>query len=28
MKAKLKRAGWEDTFLTRLLAQFANGQMR
>jgi predicted transposase YbfD/YdcC len=28
MKAKLKRAGWDDTFLTRLLAQFAEGQMR
>ena len=28
MKGKLKRAGWDDTFLTRLLAQFAKTHMR
>lgn len=28
MKGKLKRAGWDDTFLTTLLAQFRNGHMR
>jgi predicted transposase YbfD/YdcC len=28
MKGKLKRAGWSDEFLGRLLAQFANGHMR
>src|SRR3954465_3405756 len=27
MKGKLKRAGWDDTFLAALLAQFANPQM-
>jgi len=28
MKGKLKRAGWSDEFIGRLLAQFANGHMR
>jgi hypothetical protein len=28
MKGKFKKAGWNDTFLTHLLAQFANLQMR
>lgn len=28
MKGKLKRAGWEDAFLTRLLAAFGSPQMR
>jgi hypothetical protein len=28
MKGKLKRAGWDDTFLTRLLAAFGAAQMR
>jgi predicted transposase YbfD/YdcC len=28
MKGKLKRAGWDDTFLATLLVQFANPQMR
>lgn len=28
MKGKLKRAGWSDQFLARLLAQFAEGHMR
>lgn len=28
MKGKLKRAGWDDAFLARLLAQFGNTQMR
>lgn len=28
MKGKLKRAGWDDAFLTRLLAQFSKTQMR
>jgi predicted transposase YbfD/YdcC len=28
MKGKLKRAGWDDTFLTSLLAQFSKTQMR
>jgi predicted transposase YbfD/YdcC len=28
MKGKLKRAGWDDAFLSRLLAQFAKTQMR
>jgi hypothetical protein len=28
MKGKFKRAGWDDTFLTRLLAQFGRTQMR
>ncbi len=28
MKGKLKRAGWDDTFLTRLLAAFRAVQMR
>jgi predicted transposase YbfD/YdcC len=28
MKGKLKRAGWDDTFLAQLLTQFANPQMR
>jgi predicted transposase YbfD/YdcC len=28
MKGKLKRAGWDDTFLTRLLATFGETQMR
>lgn len=28
MKGKLKRAGWDDTFLTTLLAQFGKTQMR
>jgi predicted transposase YbfD/YdcC len=28
MKGKLKRAGWDDTFLSRLLATFATVQMR
>lgn len=28
MKGKLKRAGWDDTFLTTLLAQFSKTQMR
>ncbi len=28
MKGKLKRAGWNDEFLGRLLAQFAKGHMR
>jgi predicted transposase YbfD/YdcC len=28
MKGKLKRAGWDDTFLTRLLAAFGASQMR
>jgi predicted transposase YbfD/YdcC len=28
MKGKLKRAGWDDTFLTSLLAQFAKSHMR
>jgi hypothetical protein len=28
IKGKLKRAGWDDTFLIRLLAEFGTGQMR
>ena len=28
MKGKIKRAGWDDAFLTRLLAQFAKSDMR
>ena len=28
MKGKLKRAGWDDTFLTQILTQFAHPQMR
>ena len=28
MKGKLKRAGWDNKFLTQLLAQFAIFQMR
>ena len=28
MKGKLKRAGWNDEFLARLLSQFAKGHMR
>ena len=28
MKGKLKRAGWNDEFLGRLLVQFAKGHMR
>lgn len=28
MKGKLKRAGWDDTFLTTLIAQFSKTQMR
>ena len=28
MKGKLKRAGWNDAFLRRLLAQFAKCHMR
>jgi len=28
MKGKLKRAGWDDAFLTRLLAAFGSSQMR
>ena len=28
MKGKLKKAGWNNAFLTRLLAQFAYFQMR
>jgi hypothetical protein len=28
MRGKLKRAGWDTTFLADLLAQFANPQMR
>jgi predicted transposase YbfD/YdcC len=28
MKGKLKRAGWDDAFLTRLLAAFSSAQMR
>jgi predicted transposase YbfD/YdcC len=28
MKGKLKRAGWDDAFLTILLAQFSKGHMR
>jgi predicted transposase YbfD/YdcC len=28
MRGKLKRAGWDDAFLTRRLAQFAHPQMR
>lgn len=28
MKGKLKRAGWDNAFLTSLLAQFRNGHMR
>jgi len=28
MKGKLKRAGWDDAFLTKLLASFGSGQMR
>ncbi len=28
MKGKHKRAGWDDAFLTRLLAQFGRTQMR
>ena len=28
MKGKIKRAGWDDTFLLALLAQFDNSQMR
>ena len=28
MKGKLKRAGWDDVFLTKLLATFGSGQMR
>jgi predicted transposase YbfD/YdcC len=28
MKGKLKRAGWNDEFLSRLLGQFAKGHMR
>ncbi len=28
MKGKLKRAGWNDAFLTRLLASFGSAQMR
>jgi predicted transposase YbfD/YdcC len=28
MKGKLKRAGWDNTFLTQLLTQFANPQMQ
>ena len=28
MKGKLKKAGWDNAFLTRLLGQFANAQMR
>jgi predicted transposase YbfD/YdcC len=28
MRGKLKRAGWDDAFLARLLAQFAHPQMR
>jgi hypothetical protein len=28
MKGKLKRAGWDDAFLTTLLAQFNKGHMR
>jgi hypothetical protein len=28
MKGKLKRAGWNDAFLTQLLAAFATPQMR
>jgi hypothetical protein len=28
IKGKLKRAEWDNAFLTQLLAQFANSQMR
>jgi hypothetical protein len=28
MKGKLKRAGWNDAFLTQLLAAFGKAQMR
>jgi hypothetical protein len=28
MKGRLKRAGWDDAFLTSLLAQFSKGHMR
>ena len=28
MKGKLKRAGWDDAFLTKLLANFASPHMR
>jgi hypothetical protein len=28
MRGKLKRAGWDDTFLTTMLLQFANLPMR
>jgi hypothetical protein len=28
IKGKLKRAGWDDAFLTRLLAAFGSAQMR
>jgi len=28
MKGNLKRAGWNDAFLTRLLANFGSAQMR
>ena len=28
MRGKLKQAGWDNTFLTQILLQFANIQMR
>ncbi len=28
MKGKLKRAGWDDAFLTKLLTALGSGQMR
>ncbi len=28
LRGKLKRAGWDDAFLARLLTQFAHPQMR
>lgn len=28
MRGKLKRAGWDDTFLIQMLAQFASPEMR
>jgi hypothetical protein len=28
LRGKLKRAGWDDQFLARMLAQFAHPQMR
>jgi hypothetical protein len=28
MRGKLKRAGWDNAFLAKILAQFANLQMR